>query len=87
MDPNDVMRIRIRRDWMWVKHVYDTTQVFCKGTLKNWFKGTGGGAVLITMLESWNDDKLNTYDIDIDTYNHTNIENRPSILLDLYYTQ
>ena len=52
IDPNDASRILIRRDWMWVKHLYDTTQVLYKGVLKNWFKGTGGGAGLTTMLES-----------------------------------
>ena len=87
IDPNDVTRIRIRRDWMWVKHVYDTTQVLYKGVLKNWFKGTGGGTGLTTMLESWNNEKLTKYDVDVETYDHTNIENRPSILLDLYCTQ
>jgi len=27
INPNDYSRIRIRRDWMWVKHVYDSTNV------------------------------------------------------------
>ena len=72
---------------MWVKHVYDTTQVLYKGVLKNWFKGTGGGAGLTTMLESWNDEKLDKYNIDIDTYDHTNMNERPSILLDIYCNQ
>ena len=51
------------------------------------FKGTGGGAGLTTMLELWNDEKLENYNIDIDTYDHTNMSERPSIILDFYCTQ
>lgn len=39
------------------------------------------------MLEYWNDEKLEKYDLDIDTYDHMNVENFPSILLDLYCNQ
>ena len=39
VDPNDPSRIRIRRDWMWVKHMYDITQVLYKGVLKKLVQG------------------------------------------------
>ena len=35
-------------------------------------------------FETWSDDKFNKYDIDLDTYDHTDINSRPPILMDLY---
>ena len=35
-------------------------------------------------FETWSEDKFNKYDIDIDTYDHTDINSRPPILMDLY---
>ena len=73
---------------MWVKYVYNTTQVLYKGVLKQWLKGTGGGSGLTTILNSWDDEKLNKYSINIDMYDHINInKNRLSILLHHYCNQ
>ena len=36
------------------------------------------------MFEDWGGKKLNKYDVDIEAYNHTNIRERPSILIDSY---
>lgn len=84
INPNDYSLIRIRRDWMWVKHVYESINVNYKAVLKSWFKGTGGGSEITTRLESWDDEKLTRYNINIETYNHTNMANMPPILLDVY---
>ena len=43
---------------MWVKHVWDTTQVKYKAVLKNWFKGTGGRSGDRTLFDGWSDGKL-----------------------------
>ena len=51
--------------------------------LKEWYKGTGGGSGLPKHFETWLQDKHNKYDID-EAYDHTDISERPSILLDLY---
>ena len=46
--------------------------------------GTGGGSGDSTLFEDWSKEKLNKYDIDVQTYDHTNVHNRPSILIDSY---
>ena len=50
----------------------------------NWYKGTGGGSGLDNMFESWSDEKKNKFDIDLAVYDHTDISNRPVILMDGY---
>ena len=51
-----------------------------------WNKGTGGGSGLETEFERWADDKdkFDKYGINIDEYDHTDIDNRPIILFNLY---
>ena len=48
------------------------------------YKGTGGGGRLSTEFEGWNDEKLDKYNIDLDTYDHTNIGSRPAVLINGY---
>ena len=55
-----------------------------KECLSNWNKGTGGGSGLASKFETWSDDKLNKYDIDPSIYDHTDVQNRPSILMEGY---
>ena len=55
--------------------------------LKSWFKGTVGGSGITTRLESWDEDQLSRYNVDLETYDHTNMSNRPSILLGCYCSQ
>ena len=69
---------------MWVKHVWDTTQVKYKAVLKNWFKGTGGGSGDRTLVEGRSDGKLDKYQIDVNTYDHTDIKIRPAVLFQGY---
>lgn len=64
--------------------MYDTTLVEYKAKLILWNKGTGGGSGLKANFETWSDDKFNKYDIDLDTYDHTDINSSPPILMDLY---
>ena len=84
LDANDKSRINIPRDWMWIKNIYDITIVEYKAKLSKWNAGTGGGSGLKSMFETWTDEKLSKYDIDPDTYDHTDIRNRPAILMDGY---
>ena len=72
---------------MWMKHVYDSNNVNYKAVLKTWFKGTSGSSGITIRLESWDGEKLNRYNIDIDTYDHTNMGNMPSILRYHYCNQ
>ena len=50
----------------------------------NWHKGTGGGSGLDTMFESWSSEKKDKFDIDLAVYDHTDVSNRPAILMDGY---
>ena len=68
----------------WIKSVYTTTLHEYKECLSNWNKGTGGGSGLASKFETWSDDKLNKYDIDPSIYDHTDVKNRPSILMEGY---
>ena len=61
--------------------------VLYKGVLKDWFKGTGGGSGLCTEFEGWNDEKLERFDVDLDTYDHTDIASRPAVLINGYCKQ
>ena len=36
------------------------------------------------MFEDWGDEKLNKYNVDIEAYDHINIKERPSMLMDSY---
>ena len=68
----------------WIKNVYATTLTEYKEYLSNWNKGTGGGLGLSSKFETWSQDKLDKYDIDPTIYDHTNVKNRPSILMEGY---
>ena len=58
-----------------------------KEVLFDWFKGTGGGSGAATMFEGWSDDKLKHFDIDIDNYDHTDVANKPAVMLESYGKQ
>ena len=47
--------------------------------------GTGGGDGRSTFFENWDDAKFDKYSIDPDEYDHTNMAERPSILIDNYH--
>ena len=51
-----------------------------------WFLGTGGGDGRSTMFESWDDEKMKKYNITEDSYDHTDVGSRPSILINNYHT-
>ena len=51
-----------------------------------WFLGTGGGDGRSTMFESWDDAKLDKYKIRDETYDHTDVAARPSILVNNYHS-
>ena len=69
---------------MWIKSVYTSTMQEYKSVLHQWFKGTGGGSGLLSMFETWSEEKLDKYDIDPTIYDHSEVESRPSILMDGY---
>ena len=48
------------------------------------FLGTGGGDVWSKYFENWNAEKFDKYNIDPDDYDHTNMAERPSILINNY---
>ena len=68
----------------WIEKVYKTTLKEYKIVLKDWYAGTGGGSGDSTMFKDWDQEKLNKYDIDPQVYDHTNVSERPSILIDNY---
>ena len=49
-----------------------------------WYSGTGGGLGDKSLFETWSDEKLTKYDINIDNYDHCDISDKPSILFDGY---
>ena len=55
-----------------------------KAALKEWFKGTGSGPGIDAAFQTWDDDKLDRYNIDLDTYDHTDVASRPIVLFDNY---
>ena len=67
-----------------MEKVYKTTLTEFKAVLHNWFAGTGGKSGDSSMFEDWGDEKLNKYDVDIEAYDHTNMKERPSILIYSY---
>ena len=58
-----------------------------KEVLFDWFKGTGGGSGAATMFEGWSQEKLEYFGIDNDTYDHTDVANRPAIMIESYGKQ
>ena len=72
---------------MWTKHIFDTTHKMYKEVLFDWFKGTGGGSGATTMFEGWSDEKLQHFDIGIDNYDHTDVANRPAVMIESYGKQ
>ena len=57
-----------------------------KVMITKWFLGTGGGDGRSTFFENWDDAKFEKYNIDPDEYDHTNMSERPSILINNYHT-
>ena len=55
-----------------------------KALLHMWHKGTGGGPGLNIYFESWSKEKKEKYNIDTNTYNHSNVAGRPAILIENY---
>ena len=55
-----------------------------KVVLKEYHKGMVGGSGLSTDFENWSDEKLSRYDVDIETYDHTDVASSPVILIDMY---
>ena len=64
--------------------MYYTCLAEYKECLINWHKGTGGSSCLDSMFESWSSEILCKYDINLTVYNHTDVANRPAILMDGY---
>ena len=56
-----------------------------KAMITKWFLGTGGGDGRSIFFENWDDAKFDKYSIDPDDYDHTNMADRPSILIDNYH--
>ena len=63
-----------------MKHVWETINISYKAALKEWFKGTGGGPGINAAFQTWADDKMEKYDINLDTCDHTDVASRPIIL-------
>ena len=55
-----------------------------KAALNEWHKGTGGGSGQETEFERWDEDKFDKYGIDVEDYDHTDVEARPLVLFNLY---
>ena len=49
---------------------------FYKIVLKDWHSDTGGGFGLSTMFEGWSDEKLDKFNVDVEIYDHTNVEKK-----------
>ena len=64
--------------------MWETTNTSYKAVLKNWFKGTGGGPGLDAAFQTWGDDKLEKYNADIETYDHTDVASHPIVLSQNY---
>ena len=84
LDPNDATRIRIKRDGKWCDKVYRTVLTEYKAMLYKWYKGTGGGLGDKTMFQDWSEEKLDRYDVIAEDYDHSNVKDRPSVLIDNY---
>ena len=55
-----------------------------KALLHLWCKGTGGGPGFDIYFESWSQGKKDKYNIDIKTYDHSNVAGRPALLIENY---
>ena len=84
LDANDPARVRINRDGRWCEKVYRTVLTEYKAMLYKWYKGTGGGSGVSTMFQNWSDEKKDRYDVIVEEYDHSNVKERPSILIDNY---
>ena len=84
LDPNDATRIRIKRDGKWCNKVYRKVLTEYKAMLYKWYKGTGGGSGDKTMFQDWSEEKLDKYDVIAEEYDHSNVKDRPSVLIDNY---
>ena len=51
----------------WCENVYQTTLAKYKAVMKNCFAETGGGPGDSTIFQDWDDDKLNNYDVDVNS--------------------
>ena len=56
-------------------------------TYKGWHKGTDGGSGLVTEFQAWDTSQYEKYDIDPETYDHSDITSRPAVLVHLYSKQ
>ena len=64
--------------------LYTTTMTEYKALLHMWHKGTCGGPGLDIYFESWSKEKEEKYNVDTNTYNHSNVAGRPAILIENY---
>ena len=71
---------------LWVKHLWETINVMYKAALKDWNKGTGSGPGINAAFQSWNEEKFDIYDVDVQIYNHTDIHSCPIVLFQNYTT-
>lgn len=87
LETNDESRISIERDHIWTKHIWEATLAGYNATLSEWNGETIEGSWLETEFERWADDKEKfvKYGIDMEEYDHLDIENRPLILFSLYF--
>ena len=69
---------------MWVKHAFETTNVLYKACLKDWYKGTGGGPGIDNAFETWDDEMRTKYNVEPETYDHTDVSSRPIVLFHNY---
>ena len=51
-----------------------------------WFLGTGGGNGWSTMFQSWDDAKLDKYNVSDELYDHTDVAARPNIFVNNYHS-
>ena len=68
--------------WYSLAHFSSQSKVMCT----KWYMGTGGGDGQSTFFEDWDDAKLWKYNINVIEYNHSDVSQRPSILIDCYHT-
>ena len=67
-----------------MKRIWDTSNITYKAALKDWHKGTSGGLGIDAAFESWGEDEFAKYEIDLETYDHTNVVSRPVVLFHNY---
>ena len=69
----------------WTKNNFDNTMIQFRGMITKWFLWTGGGDGRSALFKHWDEAKLDKYDINPDEYDHTNMAERPIILIDNYH--